>query len=289
MKAELVVNARSTLGEAPFWDESTKRLHWVDIMEKRICTFHPGNGSSRYIQLDQYVGAVVPRTGGGWTAVLKGGFYHIDRNGYSTFIVNPERDKPDNRFNDGKCDPAGRFWAGTMSLSNRKKAGSLFRLDPDGSVRRMLENVTISNGLAWSGDGDIFYFIDTPTRKVVAFDYDIKTGEIHNARTVINIPPEEGDPDGMTIDQEGKLWIAHWGGWQVARWNPFTGKKLDSIPLPVSLVTSCTFGGKNMNELFITTAKIGLREDELQEQPLSGGLFRIKLNVKGYPVHRFKG
>ncbi len=176
-----------------------------------------------------------------------------------------------------------------MSLSEDAGAGSLYVLDSDLKCSQKIKGVTISNGLAWSADRKTFYYTDTPTLEVAAFDYDDYTGAISNRRTIIRIEEKEGYPDGMTIDNEGMLWIAHWNGWQVTRWNPATGTKLLSIKLPVAKVTSCTFGGENFDDLYITSAKVDLTEAELKEQPFAGSLFVIRqCGFKGLPSFEFK-
>jgi sugar lactone lactonase YvrE len=162
-----------------------------------------------------------------------------------------------------------------MALSEEEGAGNLYMMDHDGNVSKKVESVTISNGLAWSKDKKTLYYIDTPTHKIVAFDFDVASGKISNKRGVIRIAKEEGSPDGMTIDSDDMLWIAHWGGWQVTRWNPQTGQQLDRIALPVSKVTSCTFGGDTLEDLYITTASVDLSEHEMKEQPLAGTLFIV--------------
>lgn len=290
MEARLILDARATLGEGPVWDHHTQRLYWVDIMEKRIHLCDADGANARFLQLDQYVGAIAQREAGGLIAALQHGFYTVDvDSGELTPLSDPEQELAGNRFNDGKCDPAGRFWAGTMSLTNQPKAGALYRLDTDFSVQRMVEEIGISNGLAWTADAATMYYIDTHTRRVDAFDFDLESGTLRNRRTVIEIDTSEGSPDGMTIDEEGMLWIAHWGGWQVSRWNPVDGKKIGSIAIPASNVTSCSFGGADWNELFVTTARVGVNEERLTEQPYAGGVFKVKLDVKGTPAHRFKG
>jgi sugar lactone lactonase YvrE len=290
MKAELIFDSQLTLGEGPVWNDQQQTLHCIDIMEKRLYTFNPEEGTHNFIQLDDYIGSVVLHEKDGWVAALKDGFYHIDKQAESVRkIAAPENEPSDNRFNDGKCDGAGRFLAGTLSLSNREKAGSFYSLDQDGTVKELLKDVSISNGLAWNKDGSVLYYIDTPTHRVDAFDYNLKAGELSNRRPVVEIPAEEGSPDGMTIDEEGKLWIAHYGGWQVTRWDPATGEKLDSLKVPAANVTCCTFGGPEMDELYITTAREGLSDADLAEQPSAGGVFRVKLSVKGFPPYRYKG
>jgi sugar lactone lactonase YvrE len=249
----------------------------VDILNGNIHEFCTVRGKHRILPVKEMVGAVALCTNGDFLAALKRGLAFIDRrSGAVRQLFHPEAHLPENRFNDGKCDPAGRFWVGTMALSEKKEAGSVYMIEKDLSHSIKLKGVTISNGMAWSPDNKTFYFIDTPTFEVVAYDYDIKTGTITNRRVAITIPKKEGFPDGMTIDSEGMLWIAHWDGWQVARWNPATGEKLFSIPLPVARITSCTFGGEDLQDLYITSASIGLSEKQHEEQPLAGSLFVIR-------------
>jgi len=176
-----------------------------------------------------------------------------------------------------------------MSLSEEPNAGSVYVVEKDLSISKRIESVTISNGMAWSINHKTFYFIDTPTFEVVAYDFNKHSGNINNKRTIIKIANEDGYPDGMTIDNEGMLWIAHWDGWQVTRWDPNSGEKIYSIQLPVAKVTSCTFGGENYGDLYITSAKVGLREDELEKQPLSGSLFILRnCGFKGMPAFEFE-
>jgi sugar lactone lactonase YvrE len=288
---EVIVDAKAILGEGAIWDSRKKLLYWVDILQGLVYTFNPANTQNSHISVGQHVGTVVPRQNGDLMLALKNGFASLNPSTRElTMINNPEAHLPGNRFNDGKCDPAGRFWAGTLSLKEEKNVGSLYCLQTDLIVQKMIEGVTISNGLVWSSDHKIFYYIDTPTSEVTAFDYDVATGKITNRRVAVSIPQEEGFPDGMTIDAEDMLWIAHFGGWQVCRWNPKTGEKMRSLKLPVSQVTSCAFGGENLNDLYITTARKELAEDQLQEEPLAGALFRFSnLPVKGVPAYEFKG
>ena len=223
------------------------------------------------------VGAVALCTNGHFLAALKSGLAFVKRNnGAVKLMHHPEVHLPENRFNDGKCDPAGRFWVGTMAISEKQRAGSVYVIEKDFSYSTKIKNVTVSNGMAWSPDHKLFYYIDTPTFEVVTYDYDIEKGNITNKRVAFTIPKKEGFPDGMTIDAQGMLWIAHWNGWQVARWNPHTGEKLLHISLPAARITSCTFGGDELHDLYITSASIGLNEKQRDEQPLAGSLFVIK-------------
>lgn len=289
-QSELILNLKSTLGEGPSWDNEKKLLYWIDILEKKIHIFEPKSKSNRTIELNQNIGAAVPKKSSGLVLALKNGFYTLDlTNEQLSPITNPEEHLSNNTFNDGKCDFAGRFWAGTMELNETKGGGSLYCMDVNHSVRKMLDNITVSNGITWSPDNNTMYYIDTPTYQVVAFDFNFEQGIIENKRVVVNVPQEMGAPDGMTSDMEGMIWVAHWGGYQVTRWDPTNGKLLNKVSIPAPIVTSCCFGGENMDELFVTTARVGLPEEILLEYPSAGGLFRIKTNVKGVPTYSFGG
>lgn len=287
---ELILDAKATLGEGPSSDHEKKKLSWIDIVEKKIHLFDLVSGSNQTIELGQNVGAAVPRKTGGFVLALRDGFYSIDQTTKQlTFIINPEANIPNNQFNDGKCDVAGRSWAGTMASDEEQGAGSLYCLNVDHSVSRMEENVTVSNGMTWSPDNKTMYYIDSPTFQIVAFDFNPETGSIQNKRVVVDVPLEMGSPDGMTSDMEGMIWVAHWGGSQITRWDPTTGELLKSIKIPAPIVTSCCFGGENMDELFVTTARISLSDETLQEYPHAGGLFKIQTEVKGVPMYSFRG
>ncbi|MCL6456469.1 MAG: SMP-30/gluconolactonase/LRE family protein [Gorillibacterium sp.] len=290
MKLEIVVDAQAVLGEGPCWDAVRKVLYWVDIEGFLIHEFNPADHTDRVFPVGQYVGAVVPRESGGLVWVGRDGFYSLNlMTEQLAPLVVPVESIETNRFNDGKCDPAGRFWAGTMSTNGGEKQGTLYRLDLDQTVHPMIQAVTISNGLAWSADAKTLYYIDTPTNCVVAYAYHMETGEIASPRTVITFPQGEGYPDGMTIDEEGMLWVAHWGGWKVSRFDPRTGERIAEISVPAAQVTSCAFGGDHLDELYITTARTGLSQDELDKQPAAGGLFRVRPGVRGTPTFTFGG
>jgi sugar lactone lactonase YvrE len=287
---EVVVNHRCLLGEGPVWDAKLRRICWIDILQGEIHEYSPGDNIFRTLSVNQMIGAIAICKNGNFLAALKNGFGFIDRHsGVLNMIANPEPHLPGNRFNDGKCDPEGRFWAGTMSHSDEHEAGSLYVLDKDLSITKKVERTTISNGMAWSPDQQTYYFIDTPTFTVVAFSFDKASGEISNRRIIIQISQHDGSPDGMTIDSEGMLWIAHWDGWQITQWNPESGEKIHSIHLPVARVTSCTFGGDGLQDLYITTARTGLDEEQLKNQPLAGSLFVIRnTGYTGLPAFEFE-
>lgn len=288
-KIETVVSHKCILGEGPVWDHKKQRILWIDITEGHIHQFTPATNLFKTFAVGEMIGCLAPAAGG-FIAALESGFSFIDLdNEITKHIDDPEKHLPGNRFNEGKCDPLGRFWAGTLPLSEDNPAGSLYTLHPDLSVEKKIENVSISNGMAWSLDNKTFYFIDSPTLELVSYRYDIDTAAISDRKIIIRFDANEGFPDGMTIDDGGMLWIAHWGGWKVARWDPNTGNKLLQIDLPVSQVTSCTFGGENFDDLYITSASIRLTEEQIRKEPLAGSLFVIKnCGYKGMSPFEFK-
>jgi sugar lactone lactonase YvrE len=191
-------------------------------------------------------------------------------------------------MNDGKCDPAGRFWAGTKDIEGHRPFGSLYRLEPDHTLVRVLTDVTISNGLGWSPDHETMYYIDSPTHRIDMFDFEVETGSVSNRRSLVELSRAWGLPDGMTVDEEGFLWVAFWDGSAVRRIAP-DGRVASVVELPVSRVTSCAFGGDDLADLYVTTARNGLSEAELRSQPSAGGLFRLHPPVRGLPPHAFAG
>lgn len=285
---EVVPVPVSELGEGPVWDAQQQRIIWVDIEQRKIHSYYPATKQYKAFEAGQMVGAVALTERGRFVGALQNGFAFIDTEKNKVEKINdPESHLPGNRFNDGKCDPAGRFWAGTMSLKGEGNRGSLYLLDKRMVIKK-LEGISCSNGLAWSTDCQTLYYIDSPTRCVKAFDYDLSSGEIENSRNIITISEKDGFPDGMTIDEQGMLWIALWDGGKVQRWDPTTSSLLLEIRLPVTNVTSCTFGGEDFTDLYITTAVQGLTETQRKEQPLAGCLFVIKdCGYKGLPATLF--
>ncbi len=287
---ELVLDAKAELGEGALWHAQAQRLYWVDIIRGEVHVYDPRAQTDRTIRVGQQVGTVVPRRSGGLMLALHHGFASLDLDTEQVTVLNdPEQALPNNRFNDGKCDPAGRFWAGTMDMAEAPGAGSLYRLEADLAVSKQVDNVTTSNGLVWSLDQTKMYYIDSGAQTVDAFDYDHATGAIANRRSVITLPKEYGIPDGMTMDEEGRLWVAGWGGRRLSRWDPADGRCLQVIELPASQVTSCAFGGPNLKQLYVTTARTGLQPEVLAEQPLAGGLFVVEVGVRGLPAYEFAG
>lgn len=275
---EVVVPANAELGEGPLWDARSGRLAWVDILGRRVHLTDTRTGDTESIEVPLDVGAIAPRAAGGFVAALRDGFWVVGDGPARRIATIPEA-RPGLRFNDGKCDPAGRFWAGTMAYDETDGVASLYRLDPDGTVVRTLDGVTVSNGLAWSDDGATMYYIDSPTRRIDAFSYAPATGEIAERRTVVEIAAGAGTPDGLTIDANGGLWVALWGGSAVHRY--LDGRLDRVISLPVSRPTSCAFGGPGLDELYVTSAWKGLSAADRQAEPLAGALFRLRPGVRG--------
>lgn len=291
MRVELLFDAQAQLGEGPVWDSRTQTLYWLDILNRRVYA-----GPDVLIELDDFIGCLAPRKDGGFILTKRFSFWTLELDLTQgkpdpiklTLVLSLENEPSDNRFNDGKCDPRGRFLAGTMDMNEKNPNGSLYSFDGK-SISRLLGGVTISNGLTWSPDHKTFYYIDTPTREVKAFDYDLETGVIASPRVAVRVPESFGWPDGMTSDVLGNLWIAMWGGAQVTVWNPNTGQLLEQIPVPALNASSCIFGGRDLNELYITSARVGMDEAALTRYPLTGGVFRIETNVQGMPAFEFAG
>ena len=284
-KHELEVGAQ--LGEGPCWDPAESVLWWIDVKGKRLHRYQPPtsatpDGNNRSFDLGKQVGTAVLRRSGGLIVALENGIGAYDpETEQLKMLCDPEADRPANRFNDGKCDPRGRLWVGTMEdAEEHMDRGALYSLDTDGSVEKHVEGVGVSNGITWSADGGTLFYIDSPTRKVDAFDFDAEAGTIANRRTVIEIPDGMGYPDGMAIDSEDKLWVALWAGWGVARFDPATGELLGKVEVPVARVSACAFGGTDLKTLYMTTARHGIAPDEPM-QPLAGDLFSVELDVRG--------
>ena len=284
------VPMRTLVGEGSLWDSEKKVLYWIDILSSEVYIYDPASGENRVINTCQAVGTVVPRASGGLMVALHNGFAHIDLDTEKLTPIgeDPERDIPANRFNDGKCDPAGRFWAGTMAFDCSENQGALYCLDTDHSVTQKLEPASISNGIVWTADQKTMYYIDTTLNTVRAYDYDVETGAIGNERVVCT-NEGKGGFDGMAIDVEGTLWIAVYGGWAVKRYDPRSGELLAEYAMPFANVTSCAFGGENLDELYITSACQQMSEQELADQPLAGSLVKMDPGVCGVDSPPYAG
>jgi len=286
--AELVLDSQSVLGEGAIWNYKTGELMWVDIKKEILNIYNPASAFNKEMFTGQMIGTVVPAESGNALVALQKGIYFFDiETGSKKLLAAPEPDKPANRFNDGKCDPSGRFWAGTISTKGEREVAALYRFDPDTSIHKMVDKVSISNGIVWSGDKTKMYYIDTPTHKVMAYDYDDTTGEISNPRVALTIPNELGGPDGMTIDENDNLWIALWGGSAVGCWNPESGELIDKIEVPAKNVTSCAFGDNDLGTLYITSARQNTSPEELEKWPHAGGVFKFRPGVKGVQAFYF--
>jgi sugar lactone lactonase YvrE len=283
MEADVELDLRCRLGEGPAWDERTSELIFVDILSGDVHRYDPLDGSRHVHPTGQPVGAAVPRSHGGLLLAIRDGFATFDpASGDMASIAHVPLGPGEERMNDGKGDPAGRFWAGTQSADGVHGAAALYRLDTDGTVTKVLADVTVSNGLAWSPEGDTMYYVDTATGGVDAFTYTSDAGELTDRRRVVDVT--RGVPDGMTVDSEGCLWVALFGGAAVHRYTP--DGRLDAVvELPVSLVTSCAFGGPDLDVLFITTASHRLQRPE----PLAGALFSCRPGKRGLPTAPYDG
>ncbi len=285
---EPILDVRAIVGEGPIWDGERRLLYWVDILESTLYVFDPASGENRVLNVGQHIGTVVPWRRDEVMVAVRHGFASFDlATGTLHPILDPEEHLPGNRFNDGKCDPAGRFWAGTMAYQDPSDQGSLYRMGTDLEVRKVMDGIGIANGIVWSLDHRIMYYIDTVRADVRAYDYDAGSGEIANERVVIAVPNGVGGPDGMDIDEEGKLWIAHYGGGRVCRWDPGSGEILETIRLPTPNITACAFGGGELDTLYVTSAG-GPGGSPLGDDP-AGGLFALKPGVGGVPSFRFGG
>ncbi len=284
---ELAGNYAAQWGEGPIWWQG--QLLYVDIERHLVLQYDPITNEDKNWDLSSSVGrvgTVVPRSRGGLVVAGDTGLHFLDTTtGTTTPITNPETDKPDNRFNDGKCSPDGRFFAGTISLVKNTGDATLYRLDPDLSLHTAYSGVTNSNGIAWSADGTTCYYIDTPRQEVIAFDYSPETGSLGNERVAFSTSHISASPDGMTIDSNGNLWIAFCHGACVICFDPTTGKKLHRVELPCLETTACAFGGENLDELYVTT---GIHKEQVEED--AGRLLRIKgLGAQGISSNSFGG
>jgi sugar lactone lactonase YvrE len=275
--------APALLGEGPVWDAARLELVWVDIERGLVHRRTPG-GTDTSLDVGQPVGCAVPRAVGGLALALRDGFALLPAGSNKARLVAPvEQQRVDTRMNDGGCDSRGRFWAGTMSLVGDTRSAALYRLEPDLTVKRMLPGVSISNGLSWSPEGTLMYHVDTPRRRIDVYEYDAVDGSIGARRAAIPVAPEHGRPDGLTVDAEGGIWVALWGGGAVQRYSP-EGSLEEHLPLPASQVTSCCFGGSDLETLFVTSAARGA-----EHEPLAGSLFACRPGVRGLPATPFAG
>lgn len=282
-RGAVAADVRCELGEGPVWDAATGELLWVDI-DRGVVHRRAAGGAITTVDVGQPVGCAVPRAGGGIALALRDGFAVLPPDGEAPELVGAvERGRPDTRMNDGACDARGRFWAGTMSLHGDTRMAALYRLDRDLAVTRALPGISVSNGIAWSPDGGTLYHVDSPRRRIDIYDFDSTTGAIAGRRAVIPVEPEHGLPDGLTVDEEGGIWLALWGGGALHRYSP-DGSLDARLDVPATNVTSCCFGGSELDRLYVTTAARGVRGE-----PLAGALFEFQPGVRGLPATPFGG
>ena len=283
-----VLAARARLGEGPVWDEATRVLSWVDILNHRVHRFVPKTGDHRIYEVGDVVSCAVPAGRETMLLALRHGLARLNLgSGRVERLLTVEHDNPAGRLNDGKCDSRGRFWIGSMS-SEGSDAGRLYRYDPDGSLHTMETGLGIANGLGWSPDDGAFYLTDSPARTIFAYDFDAAAGAITHRRVFAELSGEDFFPDGLAVDAEGCIWSAQWAGSCIVRFAP-DGRELRRVEMPVKLPTSCAFGGSDLTELYVTSASVGLSQQEIEENFFSGDLFCVQTGVRGLPTHRFGG
>ena len=283
-----VADCKAVLGEGPVWIAREQALYWLDIKGRRIFRRGFEDGAVTSWKTPFRVASLAPRERGGFVAGTDRGFAWVEpeKNRFEPF-AHPEREHPTNRFNDGKLDRAGRFWAGTMDDEEEQASGALYRLDADLRWERIDEDYKVTNGPAFSPDGAILYHNDSARQLIYAFDLD-EAGQASNRRVFARFGDGDGYPDGMTVDAEGYLWVAFWDGWCLRRISP-AGEVVAKLDLPVQRPTSCAFGGPALDHLFVTSATIGLDENECAMQPYAGGLFVVSAGARGVAETPFAG
>jgi sugar lactone lactonase YvrE len=288
--AELLDDARATIGEGPVWDDRSQRLLWVDVAAGVVHWLDPTTGHRARLEIGQPVGAVGLGADGGLVAAVRDGFaFFAPDSATMSRLLPVERALTGNRMNDGKCDSRGRFWAGTMAIDHTPNAGTLYRLTTasgHATVSAIFSGITVANGLDWSPDNRLMYYIDSPTQRIDVFDFDEESGALANRRVFVEIPAADGLPDGMTVDAEGHVWVALFRGARVRRYRPDGEIDLE-VKVPVTLVTSCAFGGPRCEDLYITTARHRLTPEEAAEQTTAGGVFVCRPGPAGRLPFRF--
>jgi len=290
MNARLLHTTQCFLGEGPCWHPARNSCFWVDIENRRLYEYDWHN--SRLLQewtFQRRISLTVIDKDNRLILGMEGGLMRFDPDtGDSHWLLDLEKEYEKHRCNDGGVDREGRLWIGTLHRDFIPGVASLYCIDKDMAPHRKIADVTISNGIAWSGDDTRLYFIDSPRRTVESYLYDKHTGHLTFEKVAVQIPEGMGDPDGMAIDEEDMLWVAHWGGHGVYRWDPSTGALLDVIKVPAPHVSSCAFAGESLDHLVITTARQDLTPQQLAEYPHSGNVFVAQLPVKGTPPRRCK-
>lgn len=285
--ASLFVEMQCELGEGPFWFED--RLWWVDIEKGLLLSVDETGQNFTRDTLKQKLGAAAPGGGGRFVVALERDIALFDRCSQAIIpLASHDTTAHGARFNDGKCDPHGRFIVGTLCDSTIESFCSLYSFESGRELVKLKSDIILSNGLAWDRSGTKLFYIDSLKRRVSGFTYNLETGVLGDEHTVISIPEEQGIPDGMAIDSDGNLWIALWGGFAVGCWSPESGQCLRKIAIPCAQPTSCCFGGRDYRRLYITTARSGLSTSELLAHPLAGSIFYCDLESSGFPTNVFK-
>ena len=289
-EVEHLLPMQNEVGETPIWVPEEQALYWADILNDRVYRYEPAGGDLRTYDVDIPLTALGRRASGGWIAASKTGLYFWDQEANATsFISDPEAGTPDVRFNDGAVDSQGRFLVGSLNEKEfTAPVGSLFALEPGGSVRKLDTGYAVANGIAQSPDGATLYVTDMFHGAIVAYDYDPVAGTVANKRTFVQVPEEDGWPDGLIVDAEGFIWSAHWAGWRITRYDP-TGRAEREVRFPVANPTCFAFGGENLDELYVTTAWFMMSEEERQQQPQAGDLFLVRPGVQGRVEPAFGG
>ena len=287
MKAEVLYPSQCILGESPLWHDERKCCYWVDIENGVLYEYSWLLQTTRFWKFNYKITLVLQGKGNHLILALNAGIARFDLESEQLeWLLDVELPPSENRCNDGACDSLGRLWLGTMHLEHKNGAGALYCIDTNLNVHKKLDHTTISNGLVWTLDNKRLYYIDSPTQVVQSFIFEEESGEIIFEKNVVQIPIEMGTPDGMAIDEEGMLWVAHWGGFGIYRWNPHNGLLIERIELPVPQITSCAFAGENLDYLIITTARENFKEEELKKYPESGNIFLVKAGVKGVATNK---
>lgn len=279
---------RDELGEGPVWDDRAGELLHVDIARGRVHAWRAADGRERTLLVGGEVSAVVPRTGDGVVLAIGHELLAADPDGSRRTLAVAERDRPDNRFNDCRCDPQGRLWAGTMSRSRVPGTAALYRLEAGAELACPLPGTTLSNGIGWSPDGTRMYFIDSTTQRVDAFDFDGADGSLHDRRALAHVDPRDGMPDGLAVDAEGGVWVCLFRGGAMRRYAP-DGTLEAHLELPVSCPTCPAFGGEDLRTLYVTSTFHRLAPEQHAREPLAGAVLVLDPGVAGLPANRFAG
>lgn len=284
---ECVLDIKASLGESPTWSVKEQSLYWIDINAPSLNRFDPQTGRNVAWPMPEAIGCFALREGGGFVAALRSGIWFVDPDGkLKRKVADAPYDPAHYRFNDGRADAQGRFWAGSMNEKRDASTAQLYRLDPDLALVPVISGIMTSNGLAWSPDSLTMYHADTPTRTINAWDFDPATGDVSNRRVFVRFSAETDRPDGGAVDREGCYWSALYRGGKIVRLSP-RGEMLAAFPLRAMCPTMCAFGGPDLKTLYVTTARQLREPDELARLPQSGGIFAMRVDVPGMPEPKF--